>query len=163
MIKDGCVVSMTYQLTNKAGEELDRADKGDPFSYLHGHGQIVPGLEKALAGMLVGSTKQVTVPPAEGYGDVEPGLRTKASKKQFPADAKLEVGMRFAADDGGGHPVVFMITEIKGDEISLDGNHPLAGETLHFHVEIMAIREATPEELAHGHAHGAHGQGHDHG
>ena len=163
MIKQGSVVSMTYRLTNGSGEEVDRADRNEPFTYLHGYGQIVPGLEKALTGLLVGSKKQVTVAPAEGYGEIEPQLRTHASKKQFPPDANLQVGMRFAADDGSGHPIVFMITGLNGDDVALDGNHPLAGETLNFDVEILGIREATPEEIAHGHAHGEHGHDHHHG
>lgn len=162
MIKDGTVVSLSYRLTNSQGEELDRADAGDPFQYLHGHGQIVPGLEKALAGLLVGSKKAVKVPPADGYGEVEESLRTKAKKSQFPAGQELSVGMQFAADAGDGHPVVFTITSIKGDDITLDGNHPLAGETLNFDVEVLGIREATAEELSHGHAHGPDGHGHDH-
>jgi len=161
MIKQGTVVSMTYLLTNAEGEEIDRADKDEPFSYLHGAGQIVPGLEKALSGALVGTRKKVVVSPEEGYGEIEEGLRTSASRKQFPADAELSVGMRFAADDGNGHPIVFTITELDGDEVSLDGNHPLAGETLHFDVEIVGIREATAEELEHGHAHGPEGHSHD--
>ncbi len=162
MIKEGTVVSMTYQLTNNAGEELDRADKNEPFTYLHGAGQIVPGLENALAGLLVGSKKKVTVAPADGYGELEPQLRTAATRSQFPEEQDIEVGMRFAAEDGQGNQIVFTITKIEGEDIELDGNHPLAGETLHFDVEVLAIREATAEELAHGHAHGEHGHGHDH-
>lgn len=161
MIKDGSVVSMTYRLTNDDGEEIDRADPSEPFAYLHGHGQIVPGLEKALTGMQAGAKKKVVVSPDEGYGSVEPNLRTSAKRQQFPLDAELSVGMRFAADDGHGHQIVFTITDLKGDEVSLDGNHPLAGETLHFDVEILGVRAATAEELAHGHAHGEHGHSHD--
>ncbi len=161
MIKQGTVVSMTYRLTNAAGEELDRADKNEPFSYLHGAGQIVPGLEKALAGALVGTQKKVVVSPEEGYGEVEERLRTSAKRNQFPPDAELTVGMRFAADDGSGQPIIFTVTELVGDDVSLDGNHPLAGETLHFDVEVVEVREATAEELQHGHAHGPGGHHHD--
>ena len=160
MIKKGSVVSMSYRLTNASGEELDRADAGAPFQYLHGFGQIVPGLEKALGSALIGVKKTVVVSPDEGYGEVEPSLRVKASRGQFPEDANLEVGMRFAADDGSGQPVVFMVTSMAGDEISLDGNHPLAGETLHFEVEVITVRDATAEEMAHGHAHGPDGHHH---
>ena len=161
MIKQGTVVSMTYRLTNAQGEEIDRADRDEPFSYLHGAGQIVTGLEKALTGALVGTRKQVVVTPAEGYGEIEDRLKTAAKRNQFPPDAELEVGMRFAADDGSGQPIVFTVTELSGDDVTLDGNHPLAGETLHFDVEVIAIREATQEELAHGHAHGPEGHSHD--
>jgi FKBP-type peptidyl-prolyl cis-trans isomerase SlyD len=162
MIKEGCVVSLSYKLTNDAGEELDRADKGEPFSYLHGFGQIVPGLEKALGGLLVGSTKKVKVTPADGYGDVDPQLRTTATRNQFPPGAELSVGTRFAADVGAGQPIVFTVTSVSGDNISLDGNHPLAGVTLNFDVEVVGIREATAEEKAHGHAHGPDGHHHHH-
>ncbi len=160
MIKQGTVVSMTYKLTNADGEEIDRADKDEPFTYLHGAGQIVPGLEKALSGALVGSRKQVTVSPDEGYGEVVDALRTQAQKNQFPPDAELEVGMRFAADDGQGNPIIFTVVGLEGELVHLDGNHPLAGETLHFDVEIVGIREATKEELEHGHAHGPDGHHH---
>ena len=161
IIKDS-VVSMTYVLTNGSGEELDRANKDEPFTYLHGHSQIVPGLEKALAGALVGTQKKVVVTPAEGYGEIEDKLRTTASRKQFPEDAELSVGMRFAADDNDGQPIIFTITDLTADEVSLDGNHPLAGETLHFEVEVVGVRQASAEELAHGHAHGPDGH-HHHG
>src|SRR3954464_3560306 len=98
MIKDGTVVSLAYTLTDPAGEEIDKADKNEPFEYLHGVGQIVPGLENALAGLKVGAKKKVTVQPEEGYGVVESQLKTTASRKQFPPDANLTVGMRFAAE-----------------------------------------------------------------
>jgi len=162
MIAKDSVVSMTYVLTNASGEELDRASKDEPFTYLHGHSQIVPGLEKALAGSLIGSQKKVVVTPADGYGEFDAKLRTTSSRKQFPPDAELSIGMRFAADDDDGQPIIFTITELTGDDVSLDGNHPLAGETLHFDVEIVDVRPASAEELAHGHVHGPDGH-HHHG
>lgn len=160
MIKEGSVVSMTYRLTNTAGEELDSAEKASPFSYLHGHGQIVPGLERELEGLAVGTSKKVVVSPVDGYGEFEPELQTVARRDQFPADQPLEVGMRFAADVGQEQPVVFMVMSVEGNDVTLDGNHPLAGETLHFDVEILEVRDATEEELAHGHAHGPDGHHH---
>ena len=163
MIKNGTVVSMTYLLKNDDGEELDRAERDDPFSYLHGASQIVPGLEQALVGLAVGAKKVVEVAPEEGYGVIDERLRTQAKKSQFPPDANLVEGMRFVAEDGEGGEMVFTVTGLEDDTVHLDGNHPLAGETLHFDVEILAVREATAEEVAHGHAHGAHGHDHDHG
>lgn len=160
MIKEGTVVSLAYTLTDNAGEEIDKADKSEPFEYLHGVGQIVPGLEKALAGLLVGAKKKVQVSPAEGYGEVEPQLRTKASRNQFPPGADMQVGMRFAAEVGPGQQIVFTVTEVKGEDIMLDGNHPLAGVTLNFDVEVLGIRAATAEEMSHGHAHGPDGHHH---
>jgi len=160
-IKKGDVVSLSYRLTNDAGEELDKAEKAEPFSYLHGYGQIVPGLEQELLGLDVGAHKKVTVQPDQGYGEIEPRLRTSARRDQFPDGAEMHVGQRFAADVGTGQPIVFTVTEVNGDDVQLDGNHPLAGETLHFDVEVLEVRQATPEELAHGHAHGEDGHDHD--
>lgn len=160
MIKSGSVVNMTYVLTNDDGEEVDRADKSEPFTYLHGHNQIVLGLEKALLGLKAGDKKKVQVSPEEGYGDIDPSLITMAKTNQFPKGAELEVGVQFMAEDADGNNVVFTIVEIEGDDLTLDGNHPLAGETLNFDVEIIEMRDATPQELEHGHAHGSHG--HDH-
>ena len=160
MIKSGSVVNMIYVLTNDDGEEIDRADKSEPFTYLHGHNQIVLGLEKALLGLKAGDKKKVQVSPEEGYGDIDPSLITMAKTNQFPKGAELEVGVQFMAEDADGNNVVFTIVEIEGDDLTLDGNHPLAGETLNFDVEIIEMRDATPQELEHGHAHGSHG--HDH-
>lgn len=160
MIKDGSVVSICYRLTNTAGEELDRAEKSDPFFYLHGSGQIIPGLEAALVGSLVGAKKQVRIEPKDAYGEVDENLVTDVPRDNFPPGQALEVGMKFSADVDEGDSVVFTITKVEGDRISIDGNHPLAGETLQFEVEILAVRDATPEELAHGHAHGPDGHHH---
>ncbi len=160
MIKFGSVVNMTYVLTNDDGEEVDRADSSEPFTYLHGHGQIVMGLEKALLGLKAGDKKKVQVSPEEGYGDIDPSLITMANINQFPKGAELEVGVQFMTEDADGNNVVFTIVEIEGEEVTLDGNHHLAGETLNFDVEILEMRDATPQELEHGHAHGSHG--HDH-
>jgi FKBP-type peptidyl-prolyl cis-trans isomerase SlyD len=160
MIKSGSVVNMTYVLTNDDGEEIDRADKSEPFTYLHGHNQIVMGLEKELLGLKPGDKKKVLVSPEEGYGDIDPSLITMAKTNQFPKGAELEVGVQFMAEDADGNNVVFTIVEIEGEDVTLDGNHPLAGETLNFDVEILGMRDATPQELEHGHAHGDHG--HDH-
>ena len=162
MIKEGTVVSLSYRLTDPEGVELDRADAAEPFQYLHGSGQIIPGLEKALKGQLVGAKKQVVIPPTDGYGEIEQELITKAKKSQFPKGQDMKVGMQFAADVGQDQPVVFTVTKIVGDDIDLDGNHPLAGVTLHFDVEVLGVRDATDEEKAHGHAHGPHGHDHDH-
>lgn len=161
MIKQGSVVGITYRLTNASGEELDRADAAEPFLYLHGGGQIIPGLENALLGLLVGAKKTVTVPPHDGYGEIDEALVTTVSRNNFPPGQDIEVGMRFAAESDDGDSVVFTVTDVTGDQISVDGNHPLAGETLTFNVEVLSVREATEEELAHGHAHHP-GDGHHH-
>jgi FKBP-type peptidyl-prolyl cis-trans isomerase SlyD len=159
MIKDGQVVELSYVLKDKAGKELDRADKGEPLTYLHGHGQIIPGLEEALLGLNVGDKKSVVIEPENGYGNVNPDLRIKIERSHFPKGQKIEVGMQFVAEMGNGH-VPFTVKKVESNDIFVDGNHPLAGETLYFDVEVVGMREATKEELEHGHAHGPGGHHH---
>jgi FKBP-type peptidyl-prolyl cis-trans isomerase SlyD len=160
MIKTGKVVDLSYSLTNTQGKVIDKADKGDPFTYLHGASQIVPGLETALEGLKVGDKKKVTVAPADGYGEKNPQLKLVVTRSQFPAGMEIEMGMQFEAQSPDGHGMMFTVEGIEGDQITIDGNHPLAGETLQFDVEVLSVRDATQEEMDHGHAHGPHG--HDH-
>jgi FKBP-type peptidyl-prolyl cis-trans isomerase SlyD len=160
MIKKNSVVSLCYCLKNANGEELDRADKDKPFAYLHGNEQMVPGLEKELEGLVVGDKKDVTVSPAEGYGDLNPQLKMEVERASFPKDADIQPGMQFEGQGDGGTKTVFTVKAVVADKIHVDGNHPLAGETLHFSIEVIGFRDATQEELTHGHAHGeggAHG------
>ena len=161
MIAKNKVVSMSYYLKDTQGEELDRADSDKPLEYLHGSGNIVPGLENALDGLKVGDKKEVTVKPEDGYGEILADLKMEVERKMFPADQKIAIGMHFMAElsDGKKHP--FNVVDIEDDKVHIDGNHPLAGQTLQFSIEIMKIRDATPEELEHGHAHGE-GSGHHH-
>ncbi|MEC7786462.1 MAG: peptidylprolyl isomerase [Nitrospinota bacterium] len=161
MIKKNSVVSMIYCLKNTSGVELDRADKDKPFAYLHGVGQMIPGLEKELEGLGVGDKRDVAVPPKEGYGELNPQLKMQVDRANFPKDADIQPGMQFEGQGDGGTRTVFTVKAVVGDKIDVDGNHPLAGETLHFSVEITEVREATQEELSHGHAHGE-GGAHDH-
>ena len=161
MIAKNKVVSLSYCLKDAQGEELDRADTDKPMEYLHGGGTIVPGLENALDGLKVGEKKEVTVKPEDGYGEILSDLKMKVERKMFPAGQKIAIGMQFMAElsDGKKHP--FTVVEMKDDSIDIDGNHPLAGQTLHFSIEVMRIRNATSEELEHGHAHGK-GSAHHH-
>ena len=162
MISKGKVVSLAYRLTNDAGEELDKSDKSDPFNYLHGSKQVISGLESAVETMKVGDKKKVTVKASDGYGELNPKLKFTLDRSSFPKDVALEEGMQFEANltDEGDEAEVFTISSIKGDQIEVDGNHPLAGMTLHFDVEVLEVREATKEEITHGHAHD--GDGHHH-
>ena len=165
MIKDGKVVQLAYSLTNSDGEVLDQATQKDPFVYLHGAQQIVPGLEEALEGLDVGAKKKVTVSPEQGYGEIDPQLKLEVARTQFPKDAQLEVGLQFETQTPDGHEIVFTVEELGLEKVKIDGNHPLAGETLHFDVEVLAMRDATEDEKEHGHAHdgdGTHGHGHGH-
>ena len=154
MIKEKSVVGINYVLKNPKGEELDKSEPGQPLTYLQGAQQIVAGLEKALDGLSVGDKKEVAVSPEEGYGELDPRLRVKTQRSFFPEGVELEIGMEFTADTGEGNHQSFTIKGFDGDDVQIDGNHPLAGETLHFSVEVESIREATKEELKHGHAHG---------
>lgn len=152
------VVSIHYTLTDDAGAILDSSRGANPLQYLEGAGNIIPGLEAEIAQLKTGDKKKVTVPAKEAYGEKRPDLVLQVPKTQFPADVNLKIGDRFKAgpDD---HSPVFVVLAI-GDEITLDGNHPLAGKILHFDVEVTEARAATQEELAHGHAHGPDGHHH---
>lgn len=159
-IANGKVVNLLYSLTSTEGEVLDRADRESPFTYLHGAQQIVPGLETALEGLTVGDKKKVTVSAADGYGEMNPDLKLTVNRSQFPSNAELEPGMQFEAHTPDGQGVVFTVEALEGDKIKIDGNHPLAGQTLHFDVEVLSMRDATKEEMEHGHAHGEDGHHH---
>lgn len=152
-IGEKCVVAFHYKLTNGDGEELDSSGGQDPLKYLHGAGNIVPGLEKALAGKSAGDKLKVEVPPEEGYGPVNPQLVQKVPRSAFEGAPEIKPGMRFQAQGNEGQAQFITVKEISGDEITVDGNHPLAGQVLHFDVTIEDVREASEEELAHGHAH----------
>jgi len=160
VISDGKVVNLIYALANAQGEVLDQSDREAPFTYLHGGEQIVPGLEEALNGLKVGDKKKVVVEPADGYGELNPDLKLSVSRAQFPGKVDIEVGMQFETQTPEGHDVVFTIEAIEGDKVKIDGNHPLAGQTLHFDVEVLSMRDATDEEKEHGHAHGEDGHHH---
>jgi FKBP-type peptidyl-prolyl cis-trans isomerase SlyD len=152
------VVSFEYTLTDDAGRTVDTSRGRAPLSYLHGAGNIVAGLEKALEGQAIGAQLKVTVSPEEGYGVHQPGLIRNVPVRKLPG-GKARVGARVQLQTSSG-PHVFVVKSVKGDYAQVDGNHPLAGQTLHFDVEVVDIRDPTAEELAHGHVHGA--GGHDH-
>tara|TARA_B100000315_G_scaffold89525_1_gene82265 strand:+ start:75 stop:551 length:477 start_codon:yes stop_codon:yes gene_type:complete len=152
VIKKNDVVTMGYTLKNSGGEVLDSADAKAPLNYLHGAKNIVPGLEEAIEGLAIGGKVDVTVPPEKGYGEDDPGLRLKIPRANFPADADIKPDMQFASEMDG-HRQIFTVISVENDEINVDGNHPLAGQTLHFSVEILGVRGATEEELSHGHVH----------
>lgn len=152
-ITDKTAVSFHYTLTNPSGEQLDSSRGEEPLLYLHGAGNIIAGLEAALAGKSVGDIFNVTIPPEDGYGELAPEMVQVVSKKMFEG-MDVEVGMQFHADVSHGSGII-TITEIDGDDVTIDGNHPLAGETLIFDVEVVDVRPATDDEMAHGHVHGA--------
>jgi FKBP-type peptidyl-prolyl cis-trans isomerase SlyD len=159
-IAEGKVVAFSYVLKNSKGDELDRAEAGDPLYYLHGSHQIVPGLEDKLTGLKKGDKKSVVVAPKDGYGEIVPDLKLTVDRSQFPEGLELKEGMQFSADVGGGQEMPFRIASVGEDSVEIDGNHPLAGEALHFDVTIQEVRDATEEEVEHGHAHGPGGHHH---
>lgn len=158
-ISDNCVASFHYTLTNSTGEVLDSSIGQEPLSYLHGAGNIIPGLEKALAGKTVGDKLKVSVNAAEAYGERDSSMVQELPNSMFSGVNKIEVGMEFHAETEHGLQVV-TVTAVEGDTVTIDGNHPLAGVDLNFDVEITEVRNATSEELDHGHAHGAGGHHH---
>ena len=153
LIGDKLVVSMHYTLTDNEGNVLDSSDGGEPLTYLHGAGNIIPGLEKALVGKVEGDTKKVTVEPAEGYGEVMSELTQTVDKAAFQGVESVEVGMSFEAQTSDGSVQHIVVTKVDGEQVTVDANHPLAGVVLNFDVEIVSVREATEEEIAHGHVH----------
>jgi len=153
------VVKIGYVLKGDGGEIIDASGKEEPFEYLHGASNIVPGLESALDGKTRGDSVQVTVSPDEGYGDRDDELVLTVPKERFEGASSLESGMRFRADTQDGARI-FTVVEVGEKDVTIDGNHPLAGRTLHFDVEVVDVRNATEEEIAHGHPHGP--DGHDH-
>lgn len=158
-IADQRAVLMHYTLTNDKGEVLDSSRGSEPLAYLHGVGNIIPGLEKALIGKQAGDTAKVTVPPAEAYGEHDAALIQQLPKRAFKGVGDLRVGMQLQAQSDRGMRII-TVTNIQGDMVTVDGNHALAGETLHFDVEIVEVRAATAEEMAHGHVHGPGGHHH---
>jgi len=153
------VVTIHYTLRDDAEKVIDSSASGEPLAYLHGHGNLIPGLERELLGKNVGDRLKVRIAPAEGYGEYDKALVQQVPRRALKGIANLTVGMRLQAGSDHGHHTV-TVTRIAGDMVTLDGNHPLAGQNLNFEVEITAIRAATEEELAHGHVHGDGGHHH---
>lgn len=161
-ITKNVVPSIAYQVRTQDGVLVDEAPVEQPLEYLHGHNNLVIGLENALEGKAVGDTFEVRVKPEEAYGEYNENMVQRVPKDVFMGVDELEVGMRFIADTDLG-PLPVVITEVDGDEVVVDGNHMLAGQELLFSVEVVATREATLEEIAHGHVHQEGGCcGHDH-
>lgn len=153
VIQNDAVVTISYTLRNAGGDILDSSGDGEGLSYLHGHQNIIPGLESALAGKEVGDQVNAEIPPEDAYGERREELVFSVPRDRLPEGEELEPGMQFRAQGQDGQEVVVTLVELDGDTATMDGNHPLAGETLFFDVAVQEIRGATPEELDHGHAH----------
>ncbi|HET6470226.1 MAG TPA: peptidylprolyl isomerase [Pseudomonadales bacterium] len=159
-IADDRVVSIHYTLTNDAGETIDSSAGGDPLAYLHGHGNLIDGLESQLRGRVAGDKLDVRVAPRDGYGETDPALVQQVPRSAFGDVSDLRVGMRFQTQSPRGGPQVVVVTAVADDVVHVDGNHPLAGQYLNFAVEVTEVRAASKEELQHGHVHGAGGHHH---
>ena len=144
-VEKDVVVGINYRLTLDDGTEVDSTSGRGPMEYLHGHGNLIPGLEKALDGLELGSELEISFPPDEGYGKHEPDKVVQVTKEQLGFEP--EVGAVVAAKLPDGREQHLLIAEIDGDQVTLDGNHPLAGQTLNFEVSVASLREATPDEV----------------
>ncbi len=158
-VKPDSVVSIHYTLKDDGGEVIDSSAEGDPLTYLHGHGQLIPGLERQLEGKSEGDKLSVTLAPAEGYGEYDDALVQQIPRRSLKGIANVKVGMQLQAQTKHGSRTV-TVTRVAGDLVTIDGNHPLAGQNLNFDVEVAGVRDATAEELAHGHVHGPGGHHH---
>lgn len=153
LIGDNVVATIHYTLTDNDGETLDTSAGGDPLKYLHGAGNLIPGLEKELVGKTAGATLQVKVAPAEAYGELQPDMVEVVPKEAFQGVESIEPGMVFQAQGSDGEVRQIVVKSVEDEQITIDGNHPLAGVELNFDVEVLEVREATAEELSHGHVH----------
>lgn len=149
------VVTLHYILTDDNNDTLESTEDSEPFGYLHGHGNVIPGFENGLEGAEIGQKLHLTIYPAQGYGPRNAEAIVHVPRDQFDPEIGIDVGMQVQAEGENG-PIVFTIKAITDSEVTLDGNHPLAGEVLHYDIEIIDIRPASDEELAHGHAHTGH-------
>jgi FKBP-type peptidyl-prolyl cis-trans isomerase SlyD len=156
------VVTFHYTVSDETDKVESSRDRGEPIAFLAGHGGLIPGLEKALDGRESGERFDVAIEPAEAYGERRADFTQRVPKKYFTDPERLRPGMTTVLGlQGGGHRQV-TVQKVGSSVVDVDLNHPLAGRTLTFEVEIVDVREATPEELAHGHAHGADGHAHGH-
>lgn len=154
------VATIDYTLTNPEGQVLDRSRPGQPLAYLHGNGGIIPGLESALEGKRAGEQISVTIAPEQAYGARNEQLVQDIPRKQFQGVTDIQAGMQFQAQGPNGRAQVVTVVDVNADSVRVDANHPLAGTTLKFEVSIVGVREATQEELSHGHVHGPGGHHH---
>ncbi|MBI5461082.1 MAG: peptidylprolyl isomerase [Gammaproteobacteria bacterium] len=153
------VVIIDYTLTDDQGAVIDSSKGGEPLAYIQGMNNIIPGLENALAGKQAGDALQVSIAPGEGYGERNDAMQQEVPREMFDGADEIQVGMQFHASDGE-HTHVVTVVSVTETHITVDGNHPLAGQTLNFDVTIVDVRDATEEEMEHGHVHGTGGHHH---
>ena len=162
-ISHGKVATIHYTLTDDNAQVLDSSDGGDPLAYIQGIGNLIAGLEEQLEGKGAGDKFKASIAPAQAYGDRDEDLMQTLDAEDFADIDDLEVGLQLEAsssEEGDDELNVVTVVAIEGDSVTVDGNHPLAGETLHFDVSVVSVRDATEEELEHGHVHGTGGHHH---
>jgi FKBP-type peptidyl-prolyl cis-trans isomerase SlyD len=157
-VEDNVVVTMDYTLKVE-GEVVDTSQDSEPLQFIQGQGQLIPGLERELYGMEVGDAKDVVVRAAEGYGEEDPAAFADIPRSEFPPQIPLEPGVELQLTNQDGEQMQAYIESVGNEDVRLNFNHPLAGKELHFQVEVVDLRQATPDELDHGHVH----DGHEHG
>ncbi|MDA3809324.1 MAG: peptidylprolyl isomerase [Spirochaetaceae bacterium] len=155
-IQDNLVVTINYKLTDDEGIVLDSSEGDEPMAYIHGTDSLVPGLEKAMYDKSIGDSLKVRVESADGYGEILPDLVQEMDRKDFKDMEPIEVGMEFHSQDENGEILQIEIKKIENDKVTIDANHPFAGMNLNFEIDIVDIREASEEELDHGHVHDGH-------
>jgi len=161
LIAKNRVAIIDYTLKDDDGDVLDASQDGE-FVYLHGAQNIIPGLEIALEGKQAGDSISVSIEPKEAYGEKDPERIQVVPRDMFETDEEIVAGMQFHAQSPEGHMIMITVTEVDDDEITIDGNHEMAGMNLHFNVDVVEVREATAGELEHGHVHAEGGCDHDH-
>ncbi|TCS43911.1 FKBP-type peptidyl-prolyl cis-trans isomerase [Reinekea marinisedimentorum] len=159
MIEDKKVVAINYNVTDSDGQLIDSSEGAEPLVYLHGSQNIIPGLEAGLTGKAKGEEFNITVEPKDAYGEYRAELVQVVPRDAFEGVESVEPGMAFTAQTQGG-PVQLVVTGVEGDDVTVDPNHPLAGKTLTFTGTIEDVREASAEEIEHGHVHGEGGHHH---
>jgi FKBP-type peptidyl-prolyl cis-trans isomerase SlyD len=159
LIENNKVVTLNYTLKDSEGNVLDQSDDAS-FAYLHGAMNIIPGLENALTGKSSGEDLSVTISPEDAYGVRDDSRVQQVSKTMFEGGGEIEVGTQFHAQGPDGETLVVTIAEVMEDDVMVDANHPLAGKELNFDVTVVEVRDASAEELEHGHVHGPEGHQH---
>jgi len=147
------IVMINYTLTDDSGQEIDSSKGREPLAYLHGAGNIIPGLEASLEGKTAGDELTVSIPPEKGYGERDDDMVQEVPRDRFPEEAEIDVGTQFQTMSPAG-PQIVTVVGVTDEQVTVDANHPLAGMKLNFEVDVVAVREANAQELEHGHVHG---------
>ena len=155
-VQKNTIVTIKYTLTDESGNMIESSEDQEPFTYLHGTGNVIPGLEASLEGKSAGEAIRVSIPPEDAYGEWDEAKVLEIPKEQFSGVDEIKAGMQFSVHSSAGEQIV-TVSKVEGEKVMVDANHPLAGKTLNFDVNVVDVRNATQEEIQHGHAHGAHG------